>query len=486
MADNIQRSSGRTQNYKLDRGGNPADPGPFVGEIMNNIDPTFAGRVQVYIEAFGGGDKNDQSLWRTVRYMPPFYGVTNPRVDNNYSAQPGAGTYLTNPQSYGMWFTPPDIGVSVLCFFIEGDPTRGYYIGCLPEQGQNQMIPAVGATDKFTANTPAEKTYVGQSSQAPVTEYNVFNTAVVQNTKFFDAVKPIHRFVAASLLQQGLIKDNQRGTISSSSQRDTPSTVYGVSTPGRPVYQGGTPSDEIRQKLKSGELTPQDVKVISRTGGHSIVMDDGNLEGTDALVRIRTTNGHQIMMNDEANFFHIIHANGQTWIELGVNGTVDVYSTNSVNVRTQGTINLHADKDININAGGNLNIKAKSNFKLESEGTFTIRAVNDMTVYSQSKIGVRADGSLALKSEGGSWAAGGQLTAKAGRIDLNGGSTKDVSKVESLTVKLWDDVAWKTDQGWVVEPDKLKSICTRITTHEPYPYHNGAVDVSVDLGNIAL
>lgn len=479
MADNIQRSTGRSSNYKLDRGGAIADVGPFVGEIMNNIDPTFSGRVQVYIEAFGSGNKSDANSWRTVRYLSPFYGATDPRLENNYSAQPGAGTFLTNPHSYGWWMTPPDIGTQVLCFFIEGDPTLGYYIGCLPPQGLGHMVPAVGATDKFELDSQPAKTYLGSASTMSVVEYNLYNTENLQSTRFFDSVKPIHRYVAQALFQQGLSLDQQRGTISSSSQRESPSTVFGFSTPGRPIYNGGLLPADIKSRLQSGSLTPADVKVIARCGGHSMVMDDGDLEGRDNLVRIRSSNGHMIMMNDEANFFYIIHANGQTWIELGKEGTVDVFSTNSVNVRTKGTINLHADQDININAGKKLNIKAKTGIAIESDAAFTLKSIGDVTIYSQAKIGVRADGSLALKSEGGSWAAGGSLVQKAGRIDLNGGSTKDVAKPPNLTINTWTDIKFQDGKGWVEEPDAIKTIATRITTHEPYPYHNQGVPAPV-------
>jgi hypothetical protein len=52
LSEEIQRSRGRPQNYKLDRGGVPSEFGPFVGIVMNNVDPTRAGRLQVYIETF--------------------------------------------------------------------------------------------------------------------------------------------------------------------------------------------------------------------------------------------------------------------------------------------------------------------------------------------------------------------------------------------------------------------------------------------------
>ena len=73
MPDNIQRTKGRASSYKFDRGGTPAESGPFLGKIKNNVDPARMGRLQVYIEQFSGGNEEDESLWRTVSYLPPGY-----------------------------------------------------------------------------------------------------------------------------------------------------------------------------------------------------------------------------------------------------------------------------------------------------------------------------------------------------------------------------------------------------------------------------
>jgi hypothetical protein len=482
MAENIQRNTGRAKNFKLDRGGTPADPGPFIGIVKNNIDPTFSGRVQVYIEAFGGGDPNDNSLWRTVRYLSPFFGQTDPRSNNpNFAPSSGVGTFENNPQSYGMWMTPPDIGISVLCFFVEGDANRGYYVGCIPDQGINHMVPAVGASRAFEKQDRAQNTYFANDTQMPVVEINAYDPAIQTNPKFFDQTKPIHKVVAASLFQQGLNGDTQRGTITSSSQRETPSTVYGVSTPGRPIYLGGLQPETIKQQLASGSLSPKDVKVIARQGGHSLVMDDGDLEGKDALVRLKTAKGHQIMMNDEGNFFYIIHANGQTWLEFGKEGTVDVYSTNSVNIRTQGTINLHADQDINMYAGGNVQIKSKLQTHLESNQVFTIKSNDAFTLNAKNTVGIKSNSTLVLESESGSWKGGGSLVLRAGRIDLNSGSAASATVVQPITKTVMDDTTFTSSKGWIVKANALESIVTRAPTHEPYPYHNQGVNVQVNL-----
>ena len=106
MSVEIQRSTGRPSNFKQDRGGTPAEFGPFVGVVKNNVDPTRAGRLQVYIETFAGGNPDDPTKWTTVRYLPGFYGYT-PAGKN---AENNVGDYTQNQNAYGMWFTPPDIG----------------------------------------------------------------------------------------------------------------------------------------------------------------------------------------------------------------------------------------------------------------------------------------------------------------------------------------------------------------------------------------
>lgn len=475
MAEDIQRSRGRGQGYKFDRGGTNTEFGPFIGRVKNNVDSTRLGRLQVYIEQYGGSDPEDESLWRTVSYVPPFYGsVSQSGTDD------GTGTYIGNPQSYGMWFTPPDIGTQVICFFVEGDPDQGYYIGCVPEPGISHMIPAVGASKKFDLQNSEQKSYFSKATQLPVTEINDENEEISEAPRYYDQEKPVHSVVAGIMLQQGLINDTQRGPITSNSQRESPSKVYGISTPGRPVYQGGASEKDIRQKIQEGAKS-EDFKVTGRRGGHSIVMDDGDLEGNDNLVRIRTSKGHQITMSDDGEFFYIIHANGQTWVELGSEGTIDMFSTNSVNVRSQGQINLHADKSINMYAGESINIKSK-NVRITSTEKIDLAATTQLTMGSKGNFGIVSDGALTLKSTSGGWDGGQSLALKGGKIDLNGGTGPGTvaSPAELADVEL-SDTFFVEGTGWEVQEGKLTTIVGRAPTHEPYPYHNKGVDVKVSV-----
>jgi len=484
MALNTQRTTGRQSSYKFDRGGAPTEFGPFIGEIMNNIDPTRSGRVQVFIEQFSAGaDKNKASLWRTVSYCPPFGGAT-PKT----STSAGVGTYgsTNNQQSYGMSFSPPDIGVSVLCFFAAGDPNQGYYIGVVPSQGINHMVPALGAVSNAAKQNADQEAYFASTPKLPVAEINNAkeNTAIIEDPKFFNQEKPVHSYLASVMFQAGTVNDPIRGPISSSSQRESPSNTFGISTPGRPVYQGGLTDATIQQKVASGSVSADDVNVIGRKGGHSVVLDDGDASGKNAMIRFRTAKGHQITLSDDGNCLYISHANGQAWLEFGQEGTLDVYTTNSINLRSEGTINLHADKDFNVYAGGNINMKSKLGTTMQSEGTFTCANKGLMSLFSEVSIAVKSNGSLALKSKIGAWDAGGSLALDASGIDLNSGLAKATAAVptpKGLTEYTMPDGLFNAGSGWAVSSTGLKSIVTRAPTHEPWPYHNQGVQVNVNL-----
>jgi hypothetical protein len=213
-------------------------------------------------------------------------------------------------------------------------------------------------------------------------------------------------------------------------------------------------------------------------------MDDGDLDGNNAMLRLRTSLGHQITMSDSGNFFYIIHANGQTWLEFGVEGTVDVYATNSVNVRTKGDINLHADRDINMFAGGKINMKSTKGTIMQSDTDMTVSNKGKLTLFSQGTIGIKSAGTVAISSQLGSWASGSELSFNGGKIQLNGGPKTEVATPTGLTKYLLPKVEFNASAGWIANPTGLESIVTRAPTHEPYPYHNQGVSVSVKFSGV--
>ena len=475
MANNIFKPKGATSASKLGAGGAVVSPVPVFGVVKDNIDPIRGGRLRVYISDMGGADPSDSNCWITVSYMSPFYGMTEGTGDKT-----GYGTYLQNPVSYGMWNSPPDLGTTVICIFINGDPNYGFWIGCVPEPEALFMVPANGSTETVVTNSGEANSY-GGAKKLPVTNINTNNDAINNSPAFFNEPKPVNSYLAGVLNQQGLIRDTIRGTIGTSAQRESPSRVgWGVNTPGRPIYEGGF-TDETIADAATGEGQQSNLKITSRRVGHSIVMDDGDILGRDQLVRIRSSLGHQILMSDDGQCLHIIHANGQSWIELGKEGTIDMYATNSVNIRTQGDLNLHADNNINMHAKKDFNLYGE-NVTINSDKKTDFRIGTDYSMQSLGKYTLKVGAGMSLSSEGeASFASTATTFINGSKVNLNTGSAGLVpAEVKPITVVAHTDSLYDSTKGWAAAPGALFSVTSRAPAHAPWSSANQGVNVKVD------
>jgi hypothetical protein len=476
------KPKGSTKASKPESGGANVRNVPVLGIVKNNIDPVRAGRLQVYIADFGSDNPDDEAGWVTVSYMTPFFGAVQPKAPGT-----GFGSYTTNSSSYGVWNSPPDIGSTVICIFINGDPTYGFYIGCVPQPETLQMVPAIGASKDVVLNNPGEAAGYSGAPRLPVTNINTNNEAIAEGPSFLTEPKPVHSYTAMIMNQQGIIRDPLRGPISSSAQRESPSRVgWGVSTPGRPIYEGGF-SDEAATKTETTSRLDPSLKVIARRGGHSIVMDDGDVIGQDQLVRIRSAGGHQILMSDDGQTLFVIHSNGQTFIELGKEGTIDMFATNSVNIRTQGELNFHADNDININTKTKLNIQADS-LHINTDKETTHKIGTDYKVHVGKNETHKVDQTFSLRSAAASGIeAGGELNINGQVINLNTTAIPlDPPAVIPKALLSLTDTLFDPVKGFMPAPGVLKSITSRAPAHSPWANANQGVNLKTTLNASAV
>lgn len=485
MAQDVVKTQSTINSYQIDKRNDIHLPYPIRAVVKDNIDPTHSGRIRVYSAFFGGPDPDDDRYWESVKYMSPWMGITTPDFDLlKGTDKTGYGSFVGNPQSYGFWASAPDIGSEVICIFINGKIDDGYYIGSPPVVGLNHMIPAIGAATTVVPNSKEATTY-GGTDRIPVTELNYSNPLLRKSSTPYVEPKPIHSYQAAILHKQGLIRDNLRGTISSSSQRETPSKVFGFSTPGTAIYKGGYDSKTIKNAANPGNK--EKLQIVGRTGGHSIVMDDGTYDGKDQLMRLRTSAGHMIMMNDTGQNLFIIHSNGQSWIELGKEGTVDIYAANSFNVRTKGDINLHADQDVNINAARNLNMYGL-NIRQEAGGNMTQRIGESFNGYVAGNYTLKVDLQMSLKCIGNSSFASdlGITYINGTRIHLNTGMIPQLPiPILPIAKTVHMDTVFSENVGWMNSPvsgggNSLESIATRVPTHMPWIASNKGVNIKIN------
>ena len=80
-------------------------------------------------------------------------------------------------------------------------------------------------------------------------------------------------------------------------------------------------------------------------------MDDGAVDGSSQLTRLRTASGHQLLMHDTEGVVYIANGSGNAYIEMDRNGRIDLYSgVGGINMRTDGDFNLHSNSNVNIHA----------------------------------------------------------------------------------------------------------------------------------------
>lgn len=459
-------------------------PHPVKGVVKNNIDPAHNGEIWVYVSPYGGIDPDNSNNWIPVRQLNPYYGVSSEK-DDPYSGsdKTGYGSSVSNAHSYGMSMPPPPIGTEVICVFINGRIDQGYYIGSVPVVGTGATIPVMSASANIVPNESEGTTY-GGATRLPAAGVNLANKALRESGTIYNEPRPVHSYQAAILSKQGLIRDNDRGTIGSNAQRSAVGGVFGFSTPGRSVYEGGFNDTTIVGALSSEDKSK--LKKIGSLGGHTFVMDDGTIDGQDQLVRLRTASGHQITMSDSGQTLFIIHSNGQSWIELGKEGTIDIYSANSFNVRTQGDLNLHADRDVNIHANRNLNLYGES-VKIDSDKSTAVHSGQHFQVQSFGKYSVKSGATISMESKGNSnYKSGGINYVRGDKVHLNTGDGPAADEVPKASVKKHEDSVYSQKVGWMQPSAKpIVSIVTRAPTHQPWAAAGKGVDVEIDQSDTA-
>tara|TARA_B100001057_G_scaffold275228_1_gene275455 strand:- start:1478 stop:3205 length:1728 start_codon:yes stop_codon:yes gene_type:complete len=298
----------------------------WFGEIKQTMDKTRNGRMKVLITDITGSDTSERALFDCI-WTSPFAGATQLGASTDEADADASQT------SYGMWMRPPDPGTQVVVGMIEINGIKEPVIlSCLFHSYRNFMVPGIPAS-----NTP-------EGVSAASTEVNINNEIKSHNVEYThkgDQVtakseKRPRSPLADALFNQGLSNDFVRGQSTSGARREDNSEVYGILTPG----------------------SRKDGNPFKRNPGHQFVMDDNDLS---SLIRLRTGQGMQILLNDTNDLIYIVNKRGTGYIEIDSEGNIDFFGKGSFNVRTMGDLNLRADQNVNIEAGQDVNILAANN-----------------------------------------------------------------------------------------------------------------------------
>ncbi len=398
-----------------------------LGFVRETGDPQRMGRLRVWVPELG---PDEDGSWLTVSYASPFAGVTNIE-DVKTDSEAEADTQ----KSYGFWAVPPDVGNQVLVCFVNGDPGRGFWFGCVYQQNMNHMVPGIG----YNKSTDDEMNEKFSPFAPPVVEYNKKDTDLDPKKP----ERPVRSKLAEGLITQGLNKEGERGVSNSSARRENTSKVFGWLTP----------------------------------AGNSLVYDD---DEANSYIRFRTTSGTQIMVSETSGFIYMITKGGKSWMEIS-DGAVEIFSEAPISIRSKDDINIRADKDLNLDAGGDVNIHAGGALRTFSGDATNMAAGGDFVTQAGGKGSHGAGSDMAIGAGGDLGMTGsGNVVVDAGGDNVrNGAQILDNSGGGSAVTP--DDAQFKeaTSVGNEGEPP---TIVSRLPGHEPYEHPINATDSGGDDG----
>jgi hypothetical protein len=360
---------------------------PFIheGQVVKTDDPDQMGRVKVWVPAVDGENFEIDALpW--ADYAPSFFGFT---VD-----YPGGNGGPNNSHTaYGMWAVPK-IGASVYIFCVGGDPTRRAYFASSIRLHRNRSLPAGRNTDPNGKVGPWGDAGDGQGNLNPI-EPAYSNLRDQFQNKLTESEAITRGLYERQIAQAKQDKDGAEGY--------TKTPISGESYLDPQTYCWVTP------------------------GRHAIIFQD---DPAHARARIKTAEGHQVILDDANERIYISTAKGKSWIEMDLDGHIQIFGADSFSVRSGADINLYADKNINMEAGQSINMKAdKGDLKVAVGGSIHLNAVKDGFFTVCGGLHQASDGALRLTTkESMDLRAKSDMTVTGGRaMDLNGGSGMKLS-----------------------------------------------------------
>jgi hypothetical protein len=217
----------------------------------------------------------------------------------------------------------------------------------------------------------------------------------------------------------------------------------------------------------------------------------------NSRVRVRTTGGHQIIMDDTNERVYVSTSTGENWIEMDEKGNVDIYTSGKISAHAEHDINFTTDRSFRVYAKAGIHMKSDKQVRIQGEedisvkanGVFRVAAGDDILLQSDKDIHEKAGIDIFMESQGDLNAkaktlkieasgvanikSGGELNAQAGgnanivgsKVNLNsGGSAASANSAEEADPN-----------------DDYDSFYTnRIPEHEPWARIDTKNDTTVD------
>jgi len=339
-----------------------------IGIVVDNDDPLQQGRLRIFCPAYNDNPKKLLHLTWSA-YVSPVGGVIS---QDNFARGHIPGTeFTTGPVHYGFWAIP-EIGAHALVACINGDPRRRVWLGCLPSHQETHTI-GNGRFKHTGGGVDGPQSSTGGPIEPASTKLKeAFNGEITASEwKTRGADYQITSVTEAPSPNKSVYIDDDLETIVENEEDEWVKEILG---------EGGYDWSGYKNL---GSFLASRVFSWSTPGFHSISMDDRPF---NSRIRIRTTGGSQIILDDTNERIYFSTSGGKSWIEMDAAGNIDMFA--------ERRLSIHAEKDLNFTSGESIRLKADKYISMYAgtedgqtplndlvpDGDIRIQSSNDMHV----------------------------------------------------------------------------------------------------------
>lgn len=421
------------KNHKR-RDSNFTFSGITIGNVVDTNDPQQMGRLRIACPTLGDvGYKAVKDIpWAT--YASPLAGV------DSVSTRGRAKDVSIGPVSYGMW-SIPNVGSSVLVACIDGDTKHRVWLGCVHGQFLTHTMPHGRYVDGVDGPSTSE--------EQPINPLSASQAAAFQSN-----------FTAPEYATRG--SDGQVSAIDNEIINSEDSEISATADSGRAGYRISR-NDPTARYGSTGYNKEALIHSWTTPGFHSLSMDDSD---DNCRIRIRTTHGAQIILDDSNERIYVSTANGKSWIELDEAGNIDVYAEKRISMHSKQDFNIQSDAAVRITGKQGVHIHSDTELRMTSKGDSHIQVggilhlnttaamkvtAESMAILTTTTFDVTATTSFNLFGAAGNLKSSGPLSLSGTPLNLNG------TLASSPTVV---PVVADTSDAW---------LSMRVPDHEPWP-----------------
>ena len=337
---------------------------PYImeGMVVDVDDPDQMGKVKIWIPSLDGENYNIEDLpW--ADYASPFAGFTvDYPAGNNSSVN-------ESHAAYGFWALPK-IGATVLVFFLYGDPTNRYYFASTIRLHRNRSL-------------PAGRNFDNNGNPGP------FGDAENDNGELI-AIQPAYNNLREQF--QNKLTQSESKTRGAYERQVAQGKFNKDGTEG---YSANPADNTYLDSQTYCFVTP---------GRHALIFQD---DPHFSRLRVKTAEGHQIILDDSNERIYVSTSKGKTWIEMDEDGHINIFGGDSISIRSGKDINMYADGNINMEADKAINIKSNNQdvkilsgaaLHLHSTTTTNISACGNLDLRSNSTMKIAASAAMHIKA----------------------------------------------------------------------------------------